>query len=215
MSHPDIRTVVLEDAAAFKNQDQFRESPLFKYPLFQDPEFLNYQCSAHLASQEDHIPMAMQIQRLVPDIARELHTVTEVISGQHTLVSKNIDYIQQKVVAIIDKQKIYDQRFIAIERFADKMNRGQIRVIAQLQTDVNADDAIDTSHQSLHVSGPAPLSLPLISSSPIAPSHQTIMNPSGSPRAQESIPEYMVNVSINTVDQAWEEWDKGLINGSE
>ena len=42
-----------------------------------------------------------------------------------------------------------------------------------------------------------------------------MMNPSGSPRAQEPIPDYMVNVSINNVDQAWEEWDKGLVNGPE
>ena len=39
-----------------------------------------------------------------------------------------------------------------------------------------------------------------------------MMNPSRSPRAQEPIPEYTVGVSINTVDQAWEEWDKGLVN---
>ena len=66
--------------------------------------------------------------------------------------------------------------------------------------------------ESVILSDPAPSSLISLSSS-TAPSRQvTMMNPSSSPHAQEPIPEYMVNVSINTVHQAWEEWDKGLVN---
>ena len=203
-----FRTVILEDAVALKDQSQFRESPLFKHSLFQDSEFLNYQHSALLASREDHIPMAIQIQQLVPDIARELHSVTEVMSGQLTWVSKNIDHVEQKVVAIINNQKLHDQRFIAIEQFADKMNRGQIRVISHLQTDTNGDVADDTSQSLI---APPPLIFPPST----APSHQTVVNPSGSLHTQESIPEYKVNISINSVDKAWEEWDEGLVNGPE
>ena len=125
-----FRTVVLEDAVALKNQVQFRESRLFTHPVFQDPEFLEYQHGAHLVAQGDRIPMAIQIQQLVPDIARELHTVTEAVSGQLTFVGKNIDQVQQKLAALVNAQKFQDQKLIAIERFADKMNRGHTKVIS-------------------------------------------------------------------------------------
>lgn len=141
--------------------------------------------------------MAMQIQQLVIDIATELHTVTEIMSGQFTFVSRNIDHIQQKVV---DNQKLHDQRFIAVERFADKMNRGQIRVISRLQTDVNpVNDTEETSHQSLIVSATAPPQLSLFSTTtpPFSPLHQ---NPSVSLHTPKPVPEYMVNISINIVD---------------
>ena len=203
-----FRTVLLEDAAALKNQAQFRGSLLFTHPLFQDPEFLEYQRSAQLAAQGDRLPMAIQIHQLVPDIARELHTGREAVSGQLT-------YIRNSLTELVNAQTLHDQRLVAIEQFADKMNRGQIKVISQLQTDVNGGDAVFASNESIILSAPAPPSIPSPSSS-TAPSRQMIvMNPSGSPHVQEPVPDYMVEISINTVDEAWEEWDKGLVNGPE
>jgi len=152
--------------------------------------------------------MAIQIHQLVPDIARELHTGREAVSGQLT-------YIRNSLTELVDAQTLHDQRLVAIEQFADKMNRGQIKVISQLQTDVNGGDAVFASNESIILSAPAPPSIPSPSSS-TAPSRQMIvMNPSGSPHVQEPVPDYMVEISINTVDEAWEEWDKGLVNGPE
>jgi len=203
-----FRTVILEDAVALKNQAQFRSSPLFTHSLFQDPEFLEYQHTTLLAVQGDRLPTAIQIQQLMPDIARELQTGREAVSSQLT-------FIRNDLTALTNAQKHHNQRLIAIEQFADRMNRGQIKVISQLQTDFNGGDTEVRTSESLILSGPALPSLisPLSS---IALSHQvTTIDPSGSPHAQEPVPEYKVSTSIHTVDEAWEEWDKGLINGPE
>ena len=102
--------------------------------------------------REDDIPTAIQVQRLVPEIATELHTVTEIMSSQFSLVTKNIDHMQNRVTTIIGNQKSHDDRLMAIERFADRMNRGQIRVISQLQTDF--DDINLTQIQMILPIGP-------------------------------------------------------------
>jgi hypothetical protein len=133
-----FRTVILEDAAVLKSDPRFQDSPLWTYKLFSDPEFLQYQLNARQAAHEDSIPMAIQIQQLVPDIARELHSVTESVLGQLSVVSKNINRIENQFITVINNQKSHDERFIAIEKFADRMNRGQIKVISHLQTDFNS-----------------------------------------------------------------------------
>jgi len=226
-----FRTVILEDAVALRTQAQFRDSPLFAHMLFRDPEFLNYERSALLASREDQIPTAIQIQQLVPDIARELNTVTQVMSGQLTFVSKNIDQIQKQIIVIIDNQKSQDQRYMALERFADRMNRGQIRVVSHLQADFEGSGTgpID----NMNPSGPTYQSLILSSTLADPPSSGSYGGPhshrsqpatenasmnhhpssSESVQASQAIPEYLVNTLVPTVDLAWEEYEKGLVNG--
>src|SRR5213075_1560145 len=107
---------------------QFHESRLFTHPLFQDPEFLEYQRATSLAAQGDRLPIAIQIQQLVPDIARELHTVREAVSGQLTFVCNSLAALAdaqkaqgQNLAVLADTQKVQGQKLIAIERFADRM----------------------------------------------------------------------------------------------
>src|SRR5947207_1830264 len=137
-----FHTVILEDAVVFKLDPRFQNSPLWINKLFNDPEFLRYQLNARQTAHEDTIPMAIQIQRLVPDIARELHSVTANVLGQLSIVSKNINCLGNQVTMIINNQKSHDERFIAIETFADRMNHGQIKVISHLQTDFDSVNPI-------------------------------------------------------------------------
>ena len=166
------------------------------------------------AFQEDDIPTAIQIQRLVPEIATELHTVTEMVSSQFSLVTKNINRMQNQVTTIIGNQKSHDDRLMAIERFADRMNRGQIRVISQLQTDFDdinlTHDTNDIADQSLIMSSTAQLQL---SSDPSSSAKASTSLVHLSARDSGSVPEYTVNISIITVNEAFKEWSEGLING--
>jgi Transcriptional activator of glycolytic enzymes len=215
-----FRTVTLEDATVLK--PQFPESPLFAHILFNDPEFLEYQQNALQAFQEDDIPTAIQVQRLVPGIATELHTITEIMSGQFSLITKNIDRMQDQVTTIIGNQKSHNDRLMAIERFADRTNRGQIRVISQLQADFDGvnpvHDMTDIADRPLIMSSTAQLQL---SSDPSSSTNASASTSFVSVRdsalattsASESVPKYMVSISITTVNEAFKEWSEGLING--
>jgi Centromere DNA-binding protein complex CBF3 subunit, domain 2/Transcriptional activator of glycolytic enzymes len=203
-----FRTVILEDAVILK--PQFPESPLFAHALFSDPEFLEYQRNALQAHRDDDIPTAIQIQRLVPEIATELHTITEIMSNQFSFVTKNIDHIQDQVMMIVCNQKSHNNRLMAIERFADRMNRGQIRVISQLQADFDGINANGDADQSLIIASTAQVEL---LSSPSTSANASASTTMISVSTESTIPKYMVNISITTVDEAFEEWNKGLLNG--
>ena len=206
--------VILEDAIILKLQ--FPDSPLFAHVPFSDPEFLKYQQNALQAFQRDDIPMAIQVQRLVPEIATELHTIITIMSSQLSLVTKNIDHMQNRVTTVIGNQKSHNDRLMTIERFADRMNRGQIRVISQLQTDFDGTNLFNIGM----ISPIGPLLRTLLFSFSYRPIHPSLIFPYRSripPRSlsSESVPEYMISISIMTVDDAFKEWNTGLINGTD
>lgn len=217
-----FRDVILKDTPVLKSDSRFQGANFWRYKLFNDPEYLQYQINARQLAHEDTIPMAIQIQQLVPDIARELHSATMVLSGQLSIVSQSIDKFQNQVIMITDNQKFHNERLIAIENFADRMNRGQIKIVSYLQTDIDTiapldeTTTTDTSDDQLSfiISSAAHLqTLPVLSSSAeIPPRHETSLDMPSSIGA-ESIPNYMVNISIISVEEAWEEWDEGLVSG--
>jgi DNA-binding transcriptional MerR regulator len=215
-----FRTVVLEDAAVLQLDPRFRDSPLWKCELFNDPEFLQYQLNVQQTVHEDTIPVAIQIRQLVPDIARELHSVTESVLGQLSAVSKNVNRVEDRVITIINNQKSHDERFIAIEKFADRMNRGQIKIVSYLQTDIDDIDLNSNNIQndSDHHQESLVISSSIAQLQILSPSSSSItrQNPEDLPsiaEMSEVVPNYMINISITTVDAAWEEWDRGLISG--
>jgi hypothetical protein len=101
------------------------------------------------------------------------------------------------------------------------MNRGQIKVVSHLQTDFDAIAPVggtaietDSSQLPLIISSAAQLQVSpaLPSSADASAAHEVPSDLSLSVEA-ESIPNYMVNISITSIIDAWEEWERGLIIG--
>jgi hypothetical protein len=94
------------------------------------------------------------------------------------------------------------------------MNRGQIRVISQLQIDFDdinpIHDTNDDIDRSLIIVSTAQLEL---SSNPSTSANASASIVMISVSTGSMVPKYMVSISITTMNEAFEEWNKGFLNG--
>lgn len=182
-----FREVILQDAVELKAL--YPNSPLWSHTPFNTREFMEYQQRAQQAQIVDQVPKAMEMERIMPEVALQLQSTREAFAHEISAVSSIVNRIEGKVTEVLEMQ---DRRFGPLEQFANKMNRGEIKITSQLQLDFD-------SAQSQHLSSPDPSEGLLISTSKLPES--------------DEIPTYEVNIAITSVEDAYMEWEQGLING--
>ena len=203
-----FRILILQDAIELK--PLYPDSPLWTHAPFNVAEFAEYQQRAQRAQIVDPVPKAMEIERIMPEVARQLRSTREVFSHEISAVSNTVNRIESQMTEVLQMQTCQDRRFGPLEQFANKMNRGEIKITSQLQVDFDSSD--------LQLSGLGPngrnLMLPPSASTqtPQALSGGLPVSTSTSTRSDE-IPAYEVNIAITSVEDAYVEWEQGLVNG--
>src|SRR5579859_1443654 len=128
--------LILQDAVELK--PLYPDSPLWTHAPFNTAEFAEYQQRAQQAQIVDSVPKAMEMECIMPEVALQLRSTREVFSHEISVVSSTVNRIESQMMEVLQMQTCQDRRFGPLEQFANKMNRGEIKIMSQLQMDFDS-----------------------------------------------------------------------------
>src|SRR5579859_288032 len=135
-----FRVLILQDVVELK--PLYPDSSLWTHAPFNTAEFAEYQQRAQRAQIVDPVPKAMEIERIMPEVALQLWSTREVFSHEISAVSSTV---KSQMMEVLQMQTCQDRRFGPLEQFANKMNQGEIKIMSQLQMDFDSSD-LQLSH---------------------------------------------------------------------
>lgn len=184
-----FRVVLLQDAVILG--DMFPRSPLWQKPLFQSPEFSDFKQLALQKMEEDPHPHNVQLQKTIPIVADRLLIMSQIAADGFRNLEKIIQVdrdigrsLQRQVETLLSKAS-------DAEKYLSRLSRG-----AQGFVDAYNDGGVPQIP-------PSPTNL--VPSRPECQSDDS--------HDANTVRVYIPNANIHSVEEVYEEWYHGLVDG--
>lgn len=205
-----FRTIILQDAVELRRL--YPNSPLWSHAPFNTPGFHAFEMRLEREKKTSDLPKALQLKQLMPEVANQIQGIKEFMSNEFEDVIRNQQQLEIITDRIENKISGITNRLISVEIFTEQLSSGEIKWITHLSNAGNCDKANDSSSQRIN---PDRSLLLTSNTAVVGPSNpDAIASPSDNIDEDQQIPEYEINNSLQTVEEMWEEWDQGLVNGS-
>jgi Centromere DNA-binding protein complex CBF3 subunit, domain 2/Transcriptional activator of glycolytic enzymes len=207
-----FETVIIEDAVPLKKYQP--DSPLWDCELFRSPEFKLFELRALRAQEVEAIPREQQMRQLWPEMVDQIVGMKQML---HTEVSSLAQTQRLRADAEAQMHARIEEEFgrlQKIETFVDELRSGNVQWVTRLMHTVG-----DKEFAPLTPLPSRPSSSGGDTQSFSATTSTTLPHPSSAStddpvqNEEPPIPVYEVNQMLESVDQVWEEWDRGLVNG--
>jgi Centromere DNA-binding protein complex CBF3 subunit, domain 2/Transcriptional activator of glycolytic enzymes len=212
-----FRTILLQDVVS--QTDLYPDSPLWRYPPFNLPSFMEYKERAKMAMENDTHPKSIQLQKIMPEISNQIRTQARVIEDNFKIVRNllTVTDANLKCVAndIQDGKENTENLTQGYREVCSTLENWRNSFINAITSGVNAgtDEFINVlSNQPLIVSpSPVPsaslaISSTTVSAAPLVPTVITAIPASPSPEIPRK--------NLSSIVEVWEEWEEGLVIGA-
>src|SRR5579859_1410928 len=191
------RVVFLQDAVVLS--DEFPESPMWQMHPLRHPLFLQFKRLAIQKMEEDEHPQNVQLQKTIPAVADRLLLMSQIIADGFRNVERIVQtnqeadgYLKSLIEALLSKTS-------EAQGYLSQLNRGAQGFV----------DAYNTARETSPQMPPSSTDLPLPQARARHPTTDADADAPGNP-----VPQYVPNANIESVEQVYEEWYEGLIEGS-
>lgn len=184
-----MRTIILQDVVALRSlfPGLISTNPLFAHPLFSDPEFLAFEQELRAAMRTERAPEDLRIEEVMPDVSTKLAAIENKLTMLNAASECRQDRSQDQLLASIEH--------LFTTHVTDMFNmQYQLVPVSQGSGSVTFSPAAAAVSSSL-----APPPPPQASSSSAIPS----------PTEKVPINTQVLNRSLQTVSNVWEEWTLG------